>query len=72
MSFTDYFDYDEMERKVQSIYDIIVYNWDEYNPSVCDDEDELEKLGKELLNKLTEIEDIIEKMNKINVDSYGC
>lgn len=72
MSFTDYFKYDEVESKIRDFYDTIVYNWDEYNPSVCDNEKELEELGENLLEKLKEVEKIIEKMNKINVDSYGC
>lgn len=74
MRFTKTFEYENIKEKLNDIYESVTYNWSEYDPSVCDPEDEnkLKELGENLNTKLEEIQQIIEKMSYINKESFGC
>ena len=73
MSFTDYFSYKDMRNLISDI-SLTIESWEEYNPSVCEeiDERDLEFLGKSAIEKLEEVQKILELMSDINKDSYGC
>lgn len=74
MRFTKTFEYENIKEKLNDIYESVIYNWSEYDPSVCDPEDEekLEKLGEDLQDKLHLVQQVIEKMSHINKESFGC
>lgn len=74
MRFTKAFNYESLKSYISDFYEIIFYNWSEYDPVVCDPNDEkrLKELNNQLLEKLEEVSNIIEQMGAINKDSFGC
>jgi len=74
MRFTKTFGHEGIKEKLKDIYETVFYNWSEFDPVVCNpnDEDKLKELGADLLTNLEELSDIIDKMGKINKDSFEC
>lgn len=74
MRFSKTFNYEQARIYIEDLYDTLIYNWPEYDLEVCDpnDEEKLKELGADLLLLLEEVYDIIDKMGKINKDSFGC
>lgn len=74
MRFKNVIEYKDLEEKSNEIYMTVLHTWEEYNPVICDpkDEEKLKKLSKQLLTKLQEAAEIIDEMDKIRIDSFGC
>lgn len=71
MSFTEEFRYKEMFSTIKDLYNTFD-GWEEYDPCMCGEETELQNLAKELEPLLNNCEEIVNRMAKINVESFGC
>jgi hypothetical protein len=71
MSFTEEFRYKEIFSIIKDLY-CTFDGWEEYDPCMCGEEVELQNLSEELELHLKKCEEIVNKMCKINVDSFGC
>lgn len=71
MSFTKEFRYQEIYSLIHDLSQTF-YNWEEYDPCMCGEEENLRVLAKELEELLEKASEVADKMHKINVDSFGC
>ena len=71
MRFNDHLRHKELFTIVKDICEDF-YNFDEYNPSICENSDEIEELSVRLETSLNESRIILERLATINKENFEC